>query len=234
MFTLNTADARNLRALGLGALLLGAIAVVGCANKAGDDVECPTCNNTTELLVGARCVAIAEVATCGPDGHAHGSACHCFSGQEPTSINGTDYCLQQSCGEAEQDTDSLACDEVNRVAETVTAVTALADVDDAHIGVGSVAEVTLPANQESFVHFGADEAGGFLVYAATAGILDVALTESGVTLDTAVEGSNEDCATTLPEVSSVHAQNVGPVVLRFKAGTNASVKLVIYESAHAH
>ena len=63
----------------------------------GDDVACPVCDNATELLVGAKCVPIEQVDECGPDGHSHGAECHCFSGQEPTAIDGKSYCLQAGC-----------------------------------------------------------------------------------------------------------------------------------------
>lgn len=103
------------------------LALTTCATSPGDTLDCPTCDNVTELLVGAaRGVAIAEVEACGPDGHGHGEACHCFSGQQPTAIGGTEYCLQQGCGGSGAqmgDPDALACDEVSRTPELVTAVT---------------------------------------------------------------------------------------------------------------
>jgi hypothetical protein len=68
-----------------------------CASKAGDETECPKCDNKTELLVGTKCVPIEDVEDCGPDGHSHGDTCHCFSNQEVTVINGRQFCLQQDC-----------------------------------------------------------------------------------------------------------------------------------------
>jgi hypothetical protein len=219
------------------AISIGFIAafwMVGCANQPGDDVTCPTCNNTTELLVGHKCVPIAEVETCGPDGHAHGDLCHCFGGQQPTTINGQNYCLQQGCGESTEDVDALACDEIAKTAEPVTAVAALSEVESAHIDVGKVADVTLPANQESFAHFGAGDAGEFLAHVAAGGILGGALETTGAPLQAAVEGANEDCAAVLPEVWGIQVAAAGPVVLKFIAGTIPTVKLVIYKSTQAH
>jgi hypothetical protein len=69
-----------------------------CAAEKGDEIECPECDNETTVLVGDRCVSIDEVDPCGPDGHLHGDECHCFDGQDPTSIGGTQYCLQAECG----------------------------------------------------------------------------------------------------------------------------------------
>jgi len=73
--------------------------LTSCANSAGESVECPTCDNIKEVLVGTKCVPIEEISECGPDGHSHGEnePCHCFSDQEETDINGKKYCLQLSC-----------------------------------------------------------------------------------------------------------------------------------------
>ena len=80
-----------------GAMLL-AIVAIGCATEAGDEVECPVCDEATEALVGTQCVPLEEVEVCGPDGHLHGAVCHCFGGQEVTVIDGINYCLQEVCG----------------------------------------------------------------------------------------------------------------------------------------
>jgi hypothetical protein len=223
--------ASSARAVLLGVLLSSAL-VSSCATEAGDDIRCPTCNNTTEVLVGTRCVPLAEVAACGPDGHAHGTECHCLSGQAPTAIGGVEYCLQLSCGTAAIDTAAVACDEVTRAPESVTAVATLAEVESAHVGVGKVTEVILPAGPEGFVHFEADEAGEMLVYASAPGVIQAALTVDGTPLVAALEGANEDCASALPEVWGVQVTMAGPVVLRLATGTVASVKLVIQESGH--
>jgi len=213
------------------ALLAGAL-IVSCADSAGDDIQCPMCNNTTEVLVGTTCVPLAEVAACGPDGHAHGSECHCFSGQAPTVIGGLQYCLQLSCGGQQGDSDALACAEVTRAAENVTAVASLAAVESAHVDVGKVAEVVLPAGLEGFVHFGAAAAGEMHVHASIPGIVQGALTMDGTPLVAAVEGANEDCPAVLAEVWGVQVTAPGPVVLRLAAGTAASFKLVIQKGGH--
>jgi hypothetical protein len=214
--------------------LLGAPGGSSCASTPGDDVTCPSCDGTTELLVGTKCVPIASVAACGPDGHAHGDSCHCSSGQQPTRIGAVEYCLQQGCGEAKVDTDAAACAEVTLAAEAISAAERAADVETAHVALAKVAEVALPASQESYVHFGADEAGEFLVYATLPGVVIGAQSEAGAALALAIEGPNEDCGAVLPEVTAVTTKGAGPVLLRLKAGTIPKVKLVIYESAHVH
>lgn len=77
---------------------------VSCANGNGDKVECPTCDNQTQVLVGTKCVDITEISECGPDGHSHGAdiPCHCYSDQEQTEINGQRYCLQNACVQEEE------------------------------------------------------------------------------------------------------------------------------------
>jgi len=72
--------------------------IISCADESGDKVDCPVCDNKTEILVGTKCVAVEEVEVCGPDGHLHGENCHCFSDQTPTEIDGNFYCLQTGCG----------------------------------------------------------------------------------------------------------------------------------------
>lgn len=89
-------------------IFLIAVAVSSCAAKAGDKVDCPECNNETEILVGTKCVPIEDVDECGPDGHSHGEECHCFSSQEVTVIGEKPFCLQQGCGETN---DTEECDE---------------------------------------------------------------------------------------------------------------------------
>ena len=85
------------RNLVMGFVFAGLI-VVGCATGEGDEVECPVCDEATEALVGTQCVALETLEECGPDGHFHGGTCHCYGGQDVTSIDGMDYCLQESCG----------------------------------------------------------------------------------------------------------------------------------------
>lgn len=209
------------------------LTTLGCASTPGDDVKCPTCNNKTEVLVGTKCVPIAQVETCGPDGHGHGTECHCFSGQQPTRIADKAYCLQQGCGGSAADPEVLACDEVVKAAEAVVAVDSLASVDDAHLLLGRVVSVTLPVGRESFAHFEADEAGDYHVYADTTGVVAGALTEAGTALVATKEGANARCTAKLPDVHHVEASAAGAVVLRFAAGTVPNMKLVIYEGAHA-
>lgn len=212
-------------------LLLG---LAGCATEPGDTVDCPTCDNATELLVGARCVAIAEVAVCGPDGHSHGDECHCFSGQQPTEIGGKEYCLQQGCagsGEQTGDPDEQACEEVALEPEQATAVTRFAEFESVHLEDGKVVEVTLPAGQESFVHCAALAAGHLRVDLSVAGVLDAALDAEGNPLELEGGAANPDCSEVLPAVHEVHLETGAtyphPVVLRFKAGSVASVKLIV-------
>jgi len=89
--------------------ILTLMMISSCAAKAGDKADCPECNNETEILVGTKCVPIEEVDECGPDGHAHGDECHCFSSQEVSLIGERSFCLQQGCEEV--DSDIEACDE---------------------------------------------------------------------------------------------------------------------------
>jgi hypothetical protein len=214
-------------------VLLTGLLAGACATGPGHTPECPTCDNLTELLVGWKCVPIAQVAACGPDGHAHGTECHCFHGQPPTRIAGTDYCLQPGC-EADADPDALACDEITRAPEAVTAVTDLADLEQAHVDLGRVAEIALPTGQTSYVHFGVPRAGAWHVYLDTAGALAGAQDGQGASLAAEDEGPNPDCED-LPEVWHVTATSQGPVVLRFAAGSLVSLRLVVYEGpAHDH
>ncbi len=76
---------------------------LACSMDAGAEMECPECDNLATLAVGEHCVPIEDVEVCGPDGHSHGQHCHCFSDQEPTEINGTNYCLQTECHSSEHE-----------------------------------------------------------------------------------------------------------------------------------
>lgn len=76
---------------------------VGCAVQKGDSVTCPVCDNVLTILVGTKCVEVSQVEVCGPDGHAHGTECHCFSGQATTRVGGKEHCLQQGCPGAQAD-----------------------------------------------------------------------------------------------------------------------------------
>lgn len=96
--------------LTIAMIVFSSLFIIACASKSGDSVDCPECDNTTEILVGTKCVAVEEVDACGPDGHAHGEECHCFSGQEITVIGEKSFCLQQGCGET-SDEEHDDCDE---------------------------------------------------------------------------------------------------------------------------
>jgi len=221
------------RACWIPALLAGALAA-SCANRAGDDVECPTCDGTSEARVGTRCVPLAEIEACGPAGHAHGTECHCDSGQPPTAIGGIEYCLQLACGEEQTDPAALACDQVGHATESVAAVASLAEIERAHLDLGQVVEVVLPAGVESFVHFGAAAPGEAHVFASLPGVVQAALTPDGTPLAATLEGANEACPAALPETWGVQVAAAGPVVLRLAAGAVPSLALLVVEGGHDH
>ncbi len=211
----------------------------GCANSPGAEPDCPTCDNVTELLVGFKCVPIEEVAACGPDGHAHGGECHCFSGQEPTEIDGTEYCLQADCQEpGERDLDALACEESGETPEAVTAVQDFADFELAHVDLEHLAEISLPAGAESYVHFPADGSATFHVYLDTEGALNGVLDAQGEPVTAEAEGANPDCPDEWPEVWHVAAVNdsgqIQPQILHFSAGQLADVRVLVYELEGDH
>jgi len=218
-------------------LVFGLSLLGGCATAPGDTVACPVCDGISELLVGARCVPIAEVAVCGPDGHAHGDACHCFSGQEPTTIGGAAYCLQQGCGGAgeEEDLDAWACEEVGQAPEQATAVVAFADFAAVHLEDARVTEVILPAGQESYVHCAAPRAGHLRLDLAAAGVLLAALDAAGRPLELEGGAANPDCPAGLPATYEVHLpageDYPHPVVLRFAAGEGGPVRIVVRATA---
>jgi hypothetical protein len=213
--------------------MIWAVMFAGCATSPGDTPECPECDNVTELLVGFKCVPIDQVEECGPDGHLHGADCHCFSGQDPTTIGGTDYCLQDGCKEIEVDIDALACGEIDETPEPVTPVTDFADFEDAHADLERVVEVDLPDSQESFLHFPGMETAEYAVYLDTTGVLDAVLDASETVLTAHAVGANPDCSAELPEVWHVEVVNdtgsPKPQIIRFKAGTVDKVKLVVYQ-----
>ena len=221
--------------------LLGTLALVtaGCATSAGGDPDCPTCDNETELLVGFKCVPIEDVEPCGPDGHAHGDECHCFSGQDPTEIAGADYCLQADCKEPEdRDVDALACDEADETPEAVSAVEVFDDFPQAHVDLEHPAEISLPAGAEAYVHFPGSETATFHVYLDTEGALAGVLDAQGDPVTAGPEGANQDCPEDWPEVWHVEVVNdsgqVQPQILHFAAGQVAAVRLVIYEFTGDH
>ncbi|RJO64438.1 MAG: hypothetical protein C4523_18420 [Myxococcales bacterium] len=223
----------------IGLTLLSVLLVVSCAAGKGDSVQCPECDNVTELLVGTKCVPIEEVEECGPDGHSHGAECHCFSGQEPTAIGGKDYCLQQGCGGGDadggemEDVDALACEALEGAAETVTAADDFARFDEAHADLGKMIALSLSDGKPGFVHFEAEKTGDYAVYLDTAGTFDKALDEEGHELEVEMLGENPDCADKLPELIHILVTNdsgqVKPQVLQFKSGPARTVKLFIHE-----
>jgi hypothetical protein len=95
----------------IATIIFSSLFIIACASKSGDKVDCPECNNTTEILVGTKCVPIEKVEECGPDGHAHGDICHCFSDQEVTIIGERSFCLQKECHEHSDEHEHDDCDE---------------------------------------------------------------------------------------------------------------------------
>jgi len=223
--------------IALGALLWLTTGT-GCATDSGHAHDCPDCDNATELLVGDKCVPIDQVAACGPDGHAHGDECHCYSGQAPTDIGGTEYCLQADCAHGhEVDYDARACTEGSAAGEPVTAVASVDDVDSAHADMGKPVAVTLPADTESYVHFEATETGEYAIYLDADGVFGAALDEGGSELAAHDMGANADCAVEFPAVWHAEVPATGEVVIRFAAGSVDTVKIIIYhieEDGHEH
>jgi len=223
-----------------GLCLFSLLAFVSCASGDGDKVNCPTCDNLTQLLVGTKCVPIADVDVCGPDGHAHGTECHCFSGQEPTAIGGQNYCLQQGCGDKgeTEDVDALACAALEETGENVTAADEFAKFEDAHADLGELIVLSLPDGKPGFVHFPASETGDFAVYLDTAGAFDKALDGEGHELETETLGANPDCSDKLPALFHVLVTNesgqIKPQILQFKSGAARTVKLFIHEAGEDH
>lgn len=213
-----------------GAMLI-TTGIGSCATGAGDEVTCPACDNVTELLVGNRCVPIDQVEACGPDGHAHGGECHCFSGQQPTEIGGTHYCLQTECtSEQPVDLHEHACGLLEDTPESATAVGSFADFEDAHADRDTLVAITLPGGT-GYVHFPSDETGHVLVFLDTAGVFSSAYDAAQNPLDAVNLGANEDCGDDFPEVWDVHVENdtgsVQPQILGLD-GTG-TVRVVILE-----
>lgn len=223
--------------------LLTPILATSCATEAGDDVDCPTCDNVTELLVGSKCVPIEDVEACGPDGHSHGTECHCFSGQEPTEIGGVEYCLQQGCAGSdgdtdgdvteEQDIDKHACEHLGDTPEEVDAVTSFAEFENAHVDLEHLAHVELPNDSEGFVHFPGHETGEVAVFVDTAGVIDGFLDAEENELEAHNQGENTDCPGDFKEIWHVEVVNdsgsVKPQIIRFKADVAGHVHLLILE-----
>jgi hypothetical protein len=227
-------NARTTRAVrALGAAPLCALGALACAASPGDELACPDCDNVTELLVGNKCVPIAEVERCGPDGHAHGDECHCFNGQAPTLIGGVEYCLQQGCagGDPMVDIDAAACGHLTDMAEHVVAVSVFADFPNAHVDLDTLAEVHLPAGVASYVHFPGMATGHVLAYLDTAGVFTGAWNQTQQPLEVESLGANSACAGDWVEVWEIQVHNdtgsVAPQIIELAAGTRAAVRLVL-------
>ena len=216
-------------------------ALSSCATEDGDEIDCPTCDNVTQLLVGTKCVPIEEVEECGPDGHSHGTECHCFSDQEPTEIGGVEYCLQQGCAgenggdqEETEDLDQHACEHLGDDPEQVQAVSTFADFSNAHVDLETLAEIDLPENSQGFVHFPGKETGEVLVFVDTADAIDTFLDADENELIAHSHGSNTDCPDEFPEVWHVEIVNdsgsVQPQIIRFKENEAEHVHVLILES----
>lgn len=203
-----------------------------CATSPGDATECPACDNLTELLVGTKCVPIDQIEICGPDGHAHGSDCHCYNGQQPTRIGSTDYCLQASCQEIEVDLDAIACAEIDQTPLSLTPVLVFQDFEDAHLDLERVTQVDLPSGQESFVHFAGLATEEYAVFLDTPEVLQAFLDEANNPLPAHLMGANSDCQTSLPEVWHAEVDHDSPTarpqIIRFKAGSVDKIKVVVY------
>lgn len=223
-------------------VFLAALVPISCAGSKGDSVQCEECDNVTELLVGTKCVPIADVAVCGPDGHAHGAVCHCFSGQEVTTIGGKEYCIQE-CKEGEEpeeeDVDAHACEAAEGAKETATAVDAFDKFSEVHLELETLYELTLPAGKEGFVHTGPATTGDWAIYMGKSDLFEGAFNAKGEELEVETIGANEDCATIFPAVFHVLytvQEGMGPaIILKFKAPTaETKVLFFAHEAGHDH
>lgn len=217
-------------------VLAAALAGTGCMGS-GDEVDCPDCDNVTQLLVGAKCVDIAEVEACGPDGHSHGTECHCFSGQEPVAIGTTSYCLQQGCAGGDEDTveaedlDMQACEHLGDTLEAVTAASSFDGFESAHLDIDTLGHVELPSGVDAYIHFPAASAGEYHVYAATAGVVSGFMYGDETAVVAENIGANSDCPSDFPEVWHIDVVNESgttvPIVIHFAPGEAEHVELVI-------
>ena len=217
--------------------------IISCASKSGDSVDCPDCNNTTEILVGTKCVAVEEVDACGPDGHAHGDVCHCFSGQEITVIGEKSFCLQQDCGGSndsdvvEEDVDAHACEAFEgEIAESVTAVGTIDEFDTVHVEQEELIEVTLKAGTDNFLHFEIPSTGDYALYISAKDLFVKAFDKNKTELEVEDMGANPDCSESFPQVYHILANSEGtmvPVILQFaKVDTDTKIKIFIHEAGH--
>ncbi|HNW81399.1 MAG TPA: hypothetical protein PKG52_00755 [bacterium] len=229
--------------LTIAIIIFSSLFTVSCASKSGDSVDCPECDNMTEVLVGTKCVAIAEVDACGPDGHAHGTECHCFSNQEITVIGEKSFCLQQDCGNGDdsdkitEDVDAHACEAFEgEVAESVSAVGTIDEFDTVHVEQEELVEVTLAAGKDNFLHFEIPSTGDYALYLSAKDLFVKAYDENKVALETENMGANPDCPESFPQVYHILANAEGtmvPVILQFaKVDTDTKVKIFIHEAGH--
>lgn len=219
------------------------LTVSSCASQAGDKIACPECDNKTEVLVGAKCVSIDEVEECGPDGHAHGEECHCFSSQEVTIIEEKQFCLQEGCGEASdeivEDIDEHACEAFESgVAESVTAADSIGDFDTVHVDQEELVEVTLTAGTDNFFHFGVSETGDYALYMNTVDLFVKAFDKNKKELEFEDMNANVDCPENFPQVYHILANADGsmtPVIVQFKkVETETVVKIFIHKAGQTN
>jgi hypothetical protein len=216
--------------------LFAVVFLGSCATEAGDTPACPSCNNTTELLVGAKCVPIAQVEACGPNGHAHGGECHCFDEKDSVVIGGKSYCLQ-SCGAATtpkvEDVDLHACEHIGDLPVAATAVEAFAEFDTVHVEHETVTDVALPAGKGGYLHFEGHETGHVVVYVSPAGALAGVMDANQAAVGAENEGANEDCPTEWPEVWHVAVVNATgtpqPQILKLNPVAGDKVRLLVLE-----
>ncbi len=208
--------------------------MVSCATDDGDKSKCEECDNVTELLVGEKCVPIAEIEECGPNGHAHGDVCHCFDEKDPVQIGDKFYCLSTCGTEVEEDVDALACEAKD--AEAVTCVEGFENFSNVHLHTGELLELTLSETAETFAHFPITETTEMAVYVEKAGVLDSAYYSDKTEITKELIGANPDCSSQFVEVYHLAVTKAGtdaaiPGILKFKP-TTGTVKIFIHEAGH--
>lgn len=208
-------------------MILSMIVLFSCANDDGGEKSCPECDNTTEVLVGERCVALTEVALCGPDGHAHGEACHCFSDQTVTVINGQNYCLQLDCSEASEgeDLDQEVCELIETVDEQVTAVATFDAIEEAHVDLEEGIELTLSGATDNFVHFPIKERGEVALYVSDTDIFEAAYSKEEVAFSVETLSANEDCPDVFKAVYHISVTGVDDGVIPGRRITSSGLKM---------
>lgn len=158
----------------------------------------------------ASCEERSDVE-CSGHGHLHGEHCHCDPGYASPEGKPTE------CKVSPEAICAAAAGEVE-AGHKVTAGTTVAGAEDAHLPIGKVFEVTLPALKESYAHFDADAPGNYtFFFGATAAVSDV-LAENGTSIGADhfhVEGAVPACSEALP--SHIHAMidKKGMYILKF-------------------